>query len=60
MIESPMKGEEERCSLAVEEALRGRTVAIVCGGDPGVYEWRGWYWGRHRDMMSFASRWCRA
>ncbi len=46
MIESPMKGEEERCSLAVEEALRGRTVAIVCGGDPGVYGMAGLVLGK--------------
>ena len=32
-----MGGELERCRWAVEEAARGRTVALVCSGDAGVY-----------------------
>ena len=32
-----MRGEVERCRLAVEQALTGRTVSLVCSGDAGVY-----------------------
>lgn len=37
LISTPMKREAERCHLAVEEALKGQTVAMVCSGDAGVY-----------------------
>ncbi|HIU25643.1 MAG TPA: precorrin-3B C(17)-methyltransferase [Candidatus Copromorpha excrementigallinarum] len=46
MIESPMRGEEARCDMAVEEALKGRTVSVVCGGDPGVYGMAGLVCGK--------------
>lgn len=36
-LSSPMRGEESRCRLAVEEALKGQDVAVVCSGDAGVY-----------------------
>lgn len=36
-ITTPMKKESERCKLAIEEALKDRTVAMVCSGDAGVY-----------------------
>lgn len=32
-----MKGEVERCKHAVEAAAAGKTVAVVSGGDAGVY-----------------------
>lgn len=32
-----MRGEEVRCRMAVEEALTGKSVAVVCSGDAGVY-----------------------
>ncbi|MBU5434722.1 precorrin-3B C(17)-methyltransferase [Pseudoflavonifractor sp. MSJ-37] len=32
-----MRKEVDRCRMAVEEALRGREVALVCSGDSGVY-----------------------
>ena len=32
-----MRGEAERCRLALELARSGRRVAVVCGGDAGVY-----------------------
>lgn len=32
-----MRKEVDRCRMAVEEALTGRTVALVCSGDSGVY-----------------------
>jgi len=34
---SKMLREVERCTLAIEEAERGRTVAIVSSGDSGIY-----------------------
>jgi precorrin-3B C17-methyltransferase len=37
LISTPMKKEAERCHLALEEALKGQTVAMVCSGDAGVY-----------------------
>jgi precorrin-3B C17-methyltransferase len=37
LISTPMKKEAERCHIAVGEALKGRTVAMVCSGDAGVY-----------------------
>ena len=32
-----MKQEVDRCKLALESALKGKTVAFVCSGDAGVY-----------------------
>lgn len=32
-----MRGEVERCRVALELAREGRTVAVVCGGDAGIY-----------------------
>ena len=37
ILTTPMKHEVERCKLAVEEALKGKTVAMVCSGDAGIY-----------------------
>lgn len=37
LLTTPMKREEDRCRMAVEEVLRRRTVAMVCSGDAGVY-----------------------
>lgn len=34
---TPMKKEVERCRLAFEEAKQGKTVAMICSGDAGVY-----------------------
>lgn len=33
----PMGREKERASLAVELALAGKKVAVISGGDPGIY-----------------------
>lgn len=32
-----MKGEVERCRVALDYAKRGKTVAIISGGDAGIY-----------------------
>lgn len=37
IITTPMRQELERCRAALELAAEGKTVALVCGGDPGVY-----------------------
>lgn len=34
---TPMRKETERCQMALELANGGKTVAMVCSGDPGVY-----------------------
>lgn len=36
-VATPMRGEVERCRMALSEAAHGRRVALVCSGDPGVY-----------------------
>lgn len=36
-LSTGMRKEVERCKLAIEEALKGRTVAMVSSGDAGVY-----------------------
>lgn len=37
IIATPMRGEIERCKLALEEAKSGKRVAMVCSGDAGIY-----------------------
>jgi len=37
ILSTPMKQEVARCRMAMEHALEGRTVAMVCSGDAGVY-----------------------
>lgn len=37
IITTPMRREEERCALALQEAAEGQRVAFVCSGDAGVY-----------------------
>lgn len=37
LITTPMKKETERCHIALQEAVKGQTVAMVCSGDAGVY-----------------------
>ena len=36
-LTTPMKKEVQRCELAFEEASKGKTVAMICSGDAGVY-----------------------
>ena len=33
----PLGGEEARCRFALEEAGKGRDVALICSGDAGIY-----------------------
>lgn len=36
-LTTPMTKEVDRCVLAFEEAMKGKTVAMICSGDAGVY-----------------------
>jgi precorrin-3B C17-methyltransferase len=36
-VSTPMRKEVERCRIALEKAVEGRNVALVCSGDAGVY-----------------------
>ncbi len=36
-LSTPMRKEIDRCRLAVQEALTGKTVAMVSSGDSGIY-----------------------
>ena len=36
-LTTPMRKEVERCELAFAEAAKGKTVAMICSGDAGVY-----------------------
>lgn len=36
-LTTPMRREVERCELAFTEASKGKTVAMICSGDAGVY-----------------------
>ena len=37
LLSTPMKQEKERCLLCFEKASTGKTVALVCSGDAGIY-----------------------
>lgn len=36
-LSTPMMQEIQRCKMCFEEALKGKTVSLVCSGDAGVY-----------------------
>lgn len=36
-LTTPMTRETQRCAMAIEEALKGKNVAMVCSGDSGIY-----------------------
>ncbi len=41
IITAGMTQEVQRCRKAIEAASRGRTVAVICSGDPGIYAMAG-------------------
>jgi precorrin-3B C17-methyltransferase len=41
VMSSGMRQEVERCSKAVELAAEGKSVAVICSGDPGIYAMAG-------------------
>ena len=36
-LTTPMTREAERCRMALDEAAKGKTAALICSGDSGVY-----------------------
>lgn len=36
-LSTPMRQEQERCRMALEEAQKGQNVAMICSGDAGIY-----------------------
>ena len=36
-LTTPMKKEVDRCVVAFEEAMKGKSVSMICSGDAGVY-----------------------
>lgn len=41
VISSEMMKEVDRCRTGLEQTLSGKNVALVCGGDPGIYAMAG-------------------
>ena len=41
IIENGMRGEVERCRAALEAAACGKSVCVVCSGDPGIFAMAG-------------------
>ncbi len=41
VFETGMTREIDRCRQAIEETIKGKSVALVCSGDPGVYAMAG-------------------
>ena len=41
ILSSEMMKEVDRCGQAIDLAASGRTVSLVCGGDPGIYAMAG-------------------
>lgn len=41
VLTTGMTGEVERCRAAIDSARKGRRVAVVSGGDPGIYAMAG-------------------
>lgn len=37
LLTTPMRQEVERCHLALQQAAKGKTAAMICSGDAGVY-----------------------
>ena len=48
-LTTPMTKEEERCRLALETASAGKTTAMVCSGDAGVYGMAGLIFSMGKD-----------
>ena len=53
ILQTPMKKEIDRCKLARDAALSGKTVSMICSGDAGVYGMAGLMYEvceQHPDM----------
>ncbi|MBQ4378491.1 MAG: precorrin-3B C(17)-methyltransferase [Treponema sp.] len=49
-LSTPMRKEEERCRLALEQADSGKNVVFICSGDSGVYGMAGLIYEVARDF----------
>lgn len=49
-LTTPMRQEETRCLLALEAAAAGKTTAMICSGDAGVYGMAGLLYELHTDF----------
>ena len=56
VITTPMRREEERCALALQEAAQGQNVAFVCSGDAGVYGMAGLIYEMAQDYLEVEVR----
>ena len=54
ILTTPMRREMERCYLAMEEASRGESVAMVCSGDAGIYGMAGPVLQMEQDFLNVA------
>ena len=36
-LQTPMRQETQRCQMAIDAAMSGKTTAVICSGDAGVY-----------------------
>lgn len=50
-LTTPMTKEVDRCILAFEEARKGKTVAMICSGDAGIYGMTGLMYEIGRQYM---------
>ena len=48
-LSTPMRQEEKRCRMCFEEAEKGKSVAMVCSGDSGIYGMAGLIYEIGRD-----------
>lgn len=49
-LSTPMKQEVQRCRMALEEARKGKDVAMVCSGDAGIYGMAGLMYETAKDF----------
>ena len=61
-LSTPMRQEEKRCRMCFEEAEKGKSVAMVCSGDAGVYgmasgDFTGSDTGNYRSQQRCSGSW---
>ena len=56
LVTTPMTQELERCRLALEKASEGKTTAMICSGDAGVYGMAGRCWSCRSSSRMWRSR----
>ena len=58
-LSTPMRQEVIRCEMAMDEAMKGSTVAMVCSGDAGIYGMAGLLYEMDRATRRWSWRLCR-